>query len=127
MINLQMKKKTKLGALNIFVCGLHALVNYAEAAQKAIQEVENKIFEGKSPTFDPTYNTNEPGACRLIRTATKCFGQGSGGDKKSGCQGKLRTYISDFMHEHHLQSVPLRAYKGSRFNILFSNACSVYF
>ena len=52
---------------------------------------------------------------------------GGGGDEKSGCQGDFNTYITNFLKTKGLKYVPLKSYRGSRFNILFSNACSVFF
>ena len=48
---------------------------------------------------------------------------GGGGDEKSGCQGDFNTYITNFLKTKGLKYVPLKSYRGSRFNILFSNAC----
>ena len=110
-----------------FFCGLHALVNYAETAQKCIRDVENQIFDNKTPSFEKVFRIDEPGICRRIRRATKCFGVGSGGDEKSGCQEDFDTYIANFLKPKGLKYVPLKSYRGSRFNILFSNACSVFF
>lgn len=73
------------------------------------------------------FRIDEPGTCRLIRRATKCFGVGSGGDEKSGCQGDFNTYITNFLKTKGLKYVPLKSYRGSKFRILFSNACSVFF
>ena len=36
-------------------------------------------------------------------------------------------YISDFLKHNHMKTVPLKAYRGSRFNILFSNASALFF
>jgi hypothetical protein len=121
-------EKDSIESLNNYFCGLHALVNYAETTQKCLLEVENNLFDNESPIYDKSFkNSTEPGTCRLVRVASKAFGEGSGGDEKSGCQGPFRTYINDFLHENGLKSVPLKSFRGSRFNILFSNAASVYF
>jgi len=32
--------------------------------------------------LDASFKSGEPGVCRLVRTSTKCFGAGSGGDEK---------------------------------------------
>ena len=78
-----------------FFCGLHALVNFADTAQKCVKEVEITTFDGNSPTSDSTFrNENKPGSYRLVRTAAKAFGEGSNGDEKSGCQGKCSFYMS---------------------------------
>lgn len=121
------EEKSAIQNMSNFFCGLHALVNYAETAQKCIRDVENQIFENKTPSFEKVFRIDEPGTCRLIRRATKCFGVGSGGDEKSGCQGDFNTYITNFLKTKGLKYVPLKSYRGSKFRILFSNACSVFF
>ena len=118
------EEKFRLEKLHNFFCGLHALVNYAEATSKSLKESEKQMFDGNTPTHDTGYKSDESGVCRLVRTATKCFGEGSGGDEKSGCQGPFRTYIGNFLTEKKLNS---KAFMGSRFSILFSNAASVFF
>ena len=93
-----------------------------------MKEAENIIFDGNNPTFDITFKSeNEPGTCRLVRTAAKAFGEGSNGDEKSGCQGNFKIFAREFLAQNNLKSVPLRSYRGSRFNILFANAAAVFF
>lgn len=122
------EERSSIESLNNYFCGLHALVNYAESAQKCLVEIEERIFDGESPIFDKSFKkSSEPGTCRLVRVASKAFGEGSEGDQKSGCQGSFKTYAKDFLQDKKLKSVPLKSYRGSRFNILFSNAASVYF
>ena len=81
------EEKSAIQNMSNFLCGWHALVNYAETAQKCIRDVENQIFDNKPSSFEKVFSIDEPGKCRLIRRATKCFGVGSGGDEKSGFQG----------------------------------------
>ncbi|WAR31188.1 hypothetical protein MAR_033730 [Mya arenaria] len=122
------EERSSLENLNNFFCGLHALVNYAETSQKCMSEVEKEIYDDAPPITDSSFRQqNEPGTCRLVRTASKAFGEGSGGDQKSGCQGPFQTFVEDFLKEKNLNSVPLKSYRGSRFNILFSNACCCFF
>ena len=52
---------------------------------------------------------------------------GSGGDEKSGFQRDFKTYTTNFQKTKELKYVPLKSYRCSRFNILFSNACSVFY
>jgi len=117
-----------LETMSNFFCGLHALVNFADGTQTAIKEVENGYFDGKGPIFDQRFlKESEPGTCRLIRTASKAFGSGSGGDEKSGCQGSFKIFVKDFLREHNMNTVPIKPYRGSRFNVLFENAMTLYF
>ena len=44
-------ERMALENMSNFFCGLHALVNFAEAAQKSIKEVENVVFADKPPVF----------------------------------------------------------------------------
>lgn len=120
-------EKSSLEYMCNFFCGLHALVNFAEASKSSIKETEVNMFNGDIPCYNKTCNGSDPGVCRLVRTASKAFGVGSGGDEKSGCQGQFRTFASDFLREHGMRSVPLKSYRGTRFNILFSNAAVVFF
>ena len=92
-----------------------------------IKEIESGLFNGNIPSSDPSYKDNDPGPCRLIRTASKAFGEGSGGDEKSGCQGSFKTYVNTFLRQYKFKSLPLRSYRGARFNILFQNAAAVFF
>ena len=46
------EEKYAIQNMSNFFCGLHALVNYAETAQKCIRDVENQIFENKTPSFE---------------------------------------------------------------------------
>ncbi len=85
------------------------------------------IFDGETPSHSKRDFDSDPGVCRLVRTASKAFGVGSGGDEKSGCQGNFKTFASEFLQEHGMRYVPLRSYRGARFNILFSNAAAVFF
>lgn len=62
-----------------------------------------------------------------MRTASKAFGVGSGGDEKSGCQGQFKLYAAEFLRENSMKTVPLRSYRGTRFNILFYNSACVFF
>ncbi|CAG2192717.1 unnamed protein product [Mytilus edulis] len=122
------QEKRSVENLCNFFCGLHSLVNFAVAAQSSITEVEKGIFNGPGPIFDKSFLKEcEPGTCRLVRTASKAFASGSGADEKSGCQGPFREYIKDFLKEKKLHALPLKPYRGSRFNILFENASSIYF
>ena len=101
-------EKDSIESLSNYFCGLHALVNYAETTQRCLLEVENNLFYNDGPIYDKSFKqSNEPGTCILVRVASKAFGEGSGGDEKSGCQGPFRTYVNDFLHENGLKSVPL--------------------
>jgi len=122
------QEKSSVENLCNFFCGLHSLVNFAVAAQSSITEVEKGIFNGAAPIFDKTFlKESEPGTCRLVRTASKAFSSGSAADEKSGCQGPFREFIKDFLKENKLHALPLKPYRGSRFNILFENASAIYF
>ncbi|CAG2211921.1 unnamed protein product [Mytilus edulis] len=121
------QEKMSLETMCIFFCGLHALVNFADTAKNTLKELELGIFNNEVPCSDKSYKDNDPGTCRLVRTASKAFGEGSGGDEKSGCQGKFKTFAAEFLREHGMKTVPLRSFRGSRFNILFHNASSAFF
>lgn len=66
------------------------------------------------PMTNHTKKDTDQGSIRLVRTASKAFGEGSGGDEKSGCQGKFKLFVKEFLTEHRMKSVPLRSFRGSR-------------
>jgi hypothetical protein len=49
------KEKSAIQNMSNFFCGLHALVNYDETAQKCIRDVENQIFDNKTPSFEKVF------------------------------------------------------------------------
>jgi hypothetical protein len=110
-----------------FLCGLHALVNFAETSKSCLKELEKGIFNDDVPTIDKSYKDIDPGSIRLVRTASKAFGEGSGGDDKSGCQGNFKLFVKEFLTQHRMKRVPLRSFRGTRFNILFQNASTIFF
>ena len=120
------EEKHSIETLCNFFCGLHALVNFAETARSCLKEIETGIFD-EIPISDKSYKDNDPGSIRLVRTASKAFGEGSGGDEKSGCQGPFKTFVKEFLDLHKLRGVPLRSFRGTRFNILFQNAGALFF
>jgi len=103
------------------------LVNFAETAKSCLKEIETGIVNGDIPCCDRLYKDNDPGCIRLVRTGSKAFGEGSGGDDKSGCHGNFMTFVKEFLNEHRLRNLPLRSFRDSRFNILFQNAASIFF
>ena len=50
-----------------------------------------------------------------------------GGDEKSGCYGYLKVYLQDFLLANSMKAIPLVRYRGSRFNVVFTNAACAYF
>jgi hypothetical protein len=81
---------TSVAALSDIVAVMWMIMSFdtlSSFEQKCIRDVENQIFDNKPSSFEKVFSIDEPGKCRLIRRATKCFGVGSGGDEKSGFQG----------------------------------------
>lgn len=76
-----------------FFCGLHVLVNFPETSKSCLKELEKGIFNDDVPTIDKSYKDTDPGSIRLVRTASKAFGESSGGDDKSGCQGNFKLFV----------------------------------
>lgn len=109
-----------------FFCGLHSLVHIAETSNKALINAESGIFVGEVPKPDGTFKiSSESGTTRLVRSASKAFA--AGGDEKSGCYAAFSVFVKPFLRGHRLKSLPLKTFRGARFNILFSNAACVYF
>ncbi len=100
--------------MNNFFCGLHFVVGLATAAEEVLKiwecTVEGKPIEGKSS-----------GTQRLVRTACKAFHHR--GSEQAGCS----TYFRSFLRHHGIGKIPLAAFVGNRFNILFYDAAGVYF
>ena len=88
-------------------------------------EYENGSFEQTPPRHDPTFRKAiETGCLWLIHTvgtAVAC-----GGDEKSGIYGPFALFVKSFLKENNLLCLPIQ-FRGNRFNVLFSNAASVYF
>lgn len=121
-------KKQQLETLCNFFSGLHSLVNLAGVAQSSALQVETALFNGRGPIHGGDFlKDTEPGLCRLIRTACNAFASSRGADEKSGCQGPFRAFIGDFLKDNNIHSLPLKPYRGARFNVLFENASTVYF
>ena len=85
------------------------------------------IFNDDVPTIDKSYKDTNPCSIRLVRTASKAFGEGSGSDDKSGCQGYFKLFVKEFLTQHRMKSVSLHSFRGTRFNILFQNAFAIFF
>ena len=110
---------------NFFFC-LHGLVHIADAAKAALKEAEAGLFGSQPvPNPDPQYNAHDPGAVRLVRTASKAFACGA--DEKSGCFGNFSVFVKPFLASNGIHSVPLKPFRGTRFNILFANAATTFF
>ena len=120
--------RIKLTRLNNFFCGLHGMVHMAEVVNTTSKEVEALHFEGKDkvPIKDLRYKkASESGTCRMIRTACNVFAYG--GEAKTSCHGRFMSMIGDELRKYGYRSLPLTPYRGNRFNILFHNACVVFF
>ena len=121
-------EKLSLGKLCNFFCGLHALVHLAEVASASLLETQKGFFEKDDtpPILDKTFlKQSEPGATRLIRTTCKAVAYG--GDEKSGCHASFTSYVKPMLTTDGFKSLPIDPFKGSRFNILFQNAASIFY
>ena len=124
--NMNELEQKSLSKLNNFFCGLHSLVHAAEDVSSCLIEFEKCVFGSTPPIHDPTFRkSTESGCLRLIRTVGKAFA--CGGDEKSGIHGPFDLYVKAFLKENNLLSLPIQRFRGNRFNIIISNAASVYF
>ena len=106
-----------------FFCGMHLVVSIAEYTSEAFKLFETAHFAGEpagSAHAGPII-TSEPGTLRLIRTACKAFQRR--GDEKSGCP----LQFSSFLKSKGINHVPLKHFKGNRYNIIFYNGRGVYY
>ena len=90
------------------------------AAEKAI------VGPAGVPILNPAFqNAKESGAARLVRTASKALSRG--GDEKNGMYREAITALRPVLKERYgALSLPIANYRGNRFNILFTNAASIY-
>lgn len=107
-------EKEQFTRMNNFYCGLHFIVGLAEAAEATL-----KVWESSFNDLVQTSNTS--GTQRLIRTACKAFHRR--GSEQAGCSIQFRTYLRGL----NVRKIPLAAFRGNRFNILFYDAAGVYF
>ena len=123
--NLSNEDQTSASQLLNFFGGLHSLVHFAESANISVAKVEKKIFEGNVPTFDASYlKAKESGTARLVRTACKVFSRG--GDEKDGRHKEFCIFVSDYLRQNKLHSLPLQPFHGNRFNILFESSAAIF-
>ena len=93
-------------------CGLHFLFGLADSAEEALKQWEAQCL-GEFVTSSGTQ--------RLVRTACKAFHHR--GSQQSGCSASFRTYL----RRHGIYRIPLAAFIGNRFNILFYDAAGVHY
>jgi E1A/CREB-binding protein len=106
------EEKEQLTRMNNFFCGLHFLVELAKSAEEALILWEAQCLDT---------SVSSSGTQRLIRTACKAFHHR--GSQQSGCSASFRTYL----RRHGIYRIPLAAFIGNRFNILFYDAAGVYY
>lgn len=110
--NMTDEEKEQLTRMNNFFCGLHFLVGLADSAEEALKQWEAQCL-GELVTSSGTQ--------RLVRTACKAFHHR--GSQQCGCSASFRTYL----RRHGIYRIPLAAFIGNRFNILFYDAAGVHY
>ena len=88
----------------------------ADACEATLLKWEATFNERSSHQIDKSSGTQ-----RLIRTACKAFHYR--GSEQAGCSTKFRS----FLRLKKVYELPLAAFRGNRFNILFYDAAGVYF
>ena len=122
--DLSPEEQQSMASMNHFFCGLHFLVGLAEQAEAALQEWEKTMFgEEKvgASALPRSWESSEAGSVRLIRAVCKAFHKH--GSEQAGCHVQFLTYLQSLG----FQTMPLAAFKGNRFNIVFYNGAGVYF
>ena len=99
--------------MNNFFCGLHFLVGLADSAEATLSLWEM--------THELPGCRNSSGTQRLIRTACKAFH--ARGSQQAGCSSQFHA----FLRSKGIDKIPLAAFRGNRFNILFYDAAGVCF
>ena len=84
------REKQLCSQVNNFFCGLHLLVGVADTCETALKKFENNYLNGSDigSALEPhlkTFQTNESGTLRLIRTCCKAFAPGHD-EKKKWCE-----------------------------------------
>ena len=102
-----------LASMNHFFCGLHFLVGLADTASEVLKQWEM--------IHDDDTNDSESGTVRLVRTTCKAIHRR--GCAKSGCYITFR----EFLRDKGIDSIPLAAFKGNRFNIIFYDGGGVFY
>lgn len=109
-----------------FFCGLHSLVYFAKVSNATLIELEKANFNNDPPIFDRSFaKVSESSVVRLIRTTCKALVRGA--DEKSGKENDFNTFVTPFLKDNKLHSIPLEEFRGNRFNILFESAAGVFF
>ena len=112
---MSLMEQEQLTRMNNFFCGLHFLVGLADAAEAALKQWELSYEE------DDGKEKKSSGVQRLVRTACKAFHHK--GSEQAGCSTHFRAYL----RHQGVSKIPLAAFVGNRFNILFYDAAGVYF
>ena len=106
-------EKVQLTRMNNFFCGLHFMVGLADCADATL-----KLWE---QTHELPRGNKSSGTQQLVRTACKSFH--ARGSQQAGCSAQFRAYL----RSKGIVQMPLAAFRGNRFNILFYDAAGVYF
>ena len=113
--------------LDTHFCKMHVLSHFADDAVSSGLAAEKEFFGGEgAPILNPSFRQKkESAAARLVRTLSKAVSRG--GDERNGIHGKAKTFLAPMLKERYgLNSIPIKNYIGSRFNILFANAAYIY-
>lgn len=106
------REKGHITRMNNFFCGLHFMVGLADCAEATV-----KLWEESHELQVNKYS----GTQVLIRSACKSFH--SRGSQQAGCSSQFRAYL----RSKDIDKLPLTAFRGNRFNILFHDAAGVFF
>ena len=112
--NLSTEEQSEMTRMNNFFCGLHFLVGLADAAEETL-----KIWESAVEEKEPEAKSSS--TQRLIRTACKAFHHR--GSEQAGCSTHFRAYL----RREGEMKIPLAAFVGNRFNVIFYDAAGVYY
>ena len=108
---------SEIKSVSHFLCKMHPLVNFASSCDETLKMFEKNVVTGKNPF---SFDKGESGTIRLIRTAAKSLTQR--GSDKAGVHSHWVSYLHEKNKSDHLIS-----FIGSRFNVVFQEAASVYF
>lgn len=117
--DLTAEEQEQMTRMNNFYCGLHYLVGLADAAEATIK-IWKSTFNENGHEQDIEKKASSGTQC-LIRTS--CISFLHRGSEQAGCSTLFRTYC----RHKGIHKIPLAAFQGNRFNILFHDAAGVYY
>ena len=101
--------------MNDLFCGLHYIVGLADQAEEALKVWDKLLYDDAMvrSLSQGGYSKGESGTLRILRTVCKAV-------QAKGCERSGRAVsFADYVSDKGIESIPLAAFVGNRFNIIF--------